>query len=160
VSTDSSSLGFGQQLRLLRERASLSQNALAVAATTDPGTVNRLESGKRAPVNRALLDRIAAALSLSDDERERLLGLAGHMPDSLARLGTTDPDVLLLADILSDTSIPEDEKNDLRDGLRIMARRWRRSTTAPTVVGTASTRRSASTERADSELLQDWGCWL
>ena len=116
---------FGQLVRRHRERVGMSQNGLAAVAGTDPGTVNRLESGKRAPVNRALVERIAAALSLAPSDRDVLLGAAGHLPEALARLGPADRDLLLIADTLSDTGIPREERDELRLVLRVLARKWR-----------------------------------
>ena len=162
VNTVSAAATFGETLRSLRERAGFSQNGLAAAAGTDPGTVNRLESGKRAPVNRDLLGRIATALGLSSAEQDRLLALAGHAPSPMARLGLSDPDLLLVADILSDTSIADDERAEFRAGIRILARRWRAKAPAPTIVdavaqATPAPGRPAAPSPPDPV---DWGCWL
>ena len=152
---------FGVALRRYRERAGLSQNGLAAAAGTDPGTVNRLESGKRAPVNRGLIDRLSGSLRLANGERDCLLALAGHLPDPLARLGIADPDLLLMADILSDTLIPQDERIELRTALRIIARRWR-ARTASDAGPDSSPAVDRQTDRTAvrSQAQSDWGCWL
>ncbi len=116
---------FPAALRRLRERAGLSQNALAERAGRDPGTINRLESGKRAPVNRELIEALAGALALSPDERDRLLAAAGHLPAALARVGLADPDLRLVAEVLGDETIAEAERREFRLALRLAARRWR-----------------------------------
>lgn len=117
---------FPALLRRFRERARLSQNGLAERVGRDPGTINRLESGKRAPVNRDLIEDLAAALGLSGEERDQLLAAAGHVPDAFARLGLADPDLRLVAELLSDETIPEAERREFRLALRLAARRWRR----------------------------------
>jgi transcriptional regulator with XRE-family HTH domain len=116
---------FPTLLRHLRERSGLSQNALAERAGRDPGTINRLESGKRAPVNRQLIEDIARALGLEPAERAELLAAAGHLSEGLARVGLADPDIRLVADILGDETIPPEERQDFRLQLRLAARRWR-----------------------------------
>jgi len=47
------------------------------------------------------------------------------LPAALDRLGPLDPTVLLLADLLSDGAIPEQERADLRRIVVLLARRWR-----------------------------------
>jgi hypothetical protein len=54
-----------------------------------------------------------------------LLAAGGFFPDPIARLGADDPDLLLLADILADETIPEAERQELRQVLRIVGKRWR-----------------------------------
>ena len=116
---------FPTLLRRQRERAGLSQNALAERAGRDPGTINRLESGKRAPVNRGLLADLARALGLSATEHAALLAAAGHVPEELARVGLADSDLRLVAEILADETIPPTERGEFRLALRLAARRWR-----------------------------------
>lgn len=117
---------FPSLLRRFRERADLSQNGLADRVGRDPGTINRLESGKRAPVNRDLIEDLARALALSPEERDQLLAAAGHIPTAFARLGLADPDLRLVAELLADEAIPEEERQEFRLALRLAARRWRK----------------------------------
>ena len=86
---------FPDLLRKYRERAGLSQNALADRTGKDPGTVNRLESGKRAPVNRETLLTLADALRLTAEEQDDLLAAAGHLPDAFTRAGPRDADLCI-----------------------------------------------------------------
>ncbi len=117
---------FPTLLKGFRERAGLSQNGLADRVDRDPGTINRLESGKRAPVNRELLEALAGALGLGPAERDQLLAAAGHVPAAYARLGLADPDLRLVAEILADEAIPSEDRREFRLALRLAARRWRR----------------------------------
>ncbi len=117
---------FQSLLRRFRERAGLSQNGLAERAGRDPGTINRLESGKRAPVNRELIEALAEGLGLAPEERDQLLAAAGHVPTPFARLGLADPDLRLVAELLSDEAVPEEERREFRLALRLAARRWRK----------------------------------
>ena len=116
---------FPTMLRSLRERAGMSQNGLAERAGRDPGTINRLESGKRAPVNRELVEDLARALDLEPEDRDALLAAAGHLPDVFRQVGLGDPDLRLLADILGDERLAPLERRDLRLAVRLAARRWR-----------------------------------
>ena len=116
---------FPGLLRGLRERAGMSQNGLAERAGRDPGTINRLESGKRAPVNRELVEDLARALGLEPDGRDALLAAAGHLPEVYREVGLGDPDLRLLADLLGDERLGPLDRRDLRLAVRLAARRWR-----------------------------------
>lgn len=116
---------FPGLLRSLREARALSQNGLAERAGRDPGTINRLESGKRAPVNRELVEDLARALDLGPAGCDSLLAAAGHLPDVYRQVGLDDPDLRLLADLLGDERLGTLERRDLRLAVRIAARRWR-----------------------------------
>ena len=124
---DADSLGsrFPELLRRRREAAGLSQNGLAEAAGRDAGTINRLESGKRAPVNRELVEDLSRALGLSEQGHDEFLAAAGHLPDVYRRVGLGDPDLRLVADLLGDERLSAFERRDLRLAIRVVARRWR-----------------------------------
>ncbi len=116
---------FGALLSELRQRSGLSQNALARRAGINPGTVNRLESGQRAPSNRELVLTLSDALALDSADRDRLLAAAGHLPIVFDQEAVGDPALRLVADILADPTIPQTERDEFREILRLIARRWR-----------------------------------
>ncbi len=117
--------GFPELLRSLRTRAGLSQNALARQVGIDASYLNRLEAGTREPPRRQLAEALAGALARDDDEADRLLVAAGHLPHSLAALGPLDPTIRLVAGILADAAIPAAERAELRQIIVLVARRWR-----------------------------------
>lgn len=116
---------FGELLRTYRERQGLSQLALAKRSGVHASIINRFERGERQPADRDMIDRLAEALGVTSAEADRLLAAAHFFPSAIERLGAADPDLLLVADILSDATIPAEERDDLRALLRIAARRWR-----------------------------------
>ena len=116
---------FPALLRRFRERAGLSQNGLAERIGKDPGTVNRLESGKRAPVNKGTVLALSRGLDLSDDETSELLAAAGHLPEAYRRIGPQDADLRLIAEVLGDESLSASERQELRLAIRLAARRFR-----------------------------------
>src|SRR5262245_57281036 len=116
---------FAELLTRWRERAGLSQNALARRMGVNPAYVNRLEHGGRGASNRALVESAAAALELGAQERDRLLAAAGHWPAALADLGPADPSLRLVADLLADPSLAPDEKRLFRLHVRLAALPWR-----------------------------------
>ena len=95
---------FGIMLRALRERAGLSQSALARQAGLDPSFINRLESGRRG-AERPVADALVAALQLPAREADRLLAAGGFLPPSLARVGLDDPTLQLIVETLSDETL-------------------------------------------------------
>ena len=116
---------FGELARRWRERAGLSQNALARRMGVNPAYVNRLEHGGRGAGNRELVESLASALALSPAERDALLAAAGHWPASLQRLGPSDPTLRLVADVLADPTLPEQARGLFRLHLRLAALPWR-----------------------------------
>src|SRR5438105_14263956 len=89
---------FCRLMQRWRERAGLSQNALARRMGVNPAYVNRLEHGGRGAGNRELVEAAARALGLEVGERDALLAAAGHWPSALVALGPADPALRLVAD--------------------------------------------------------------
>ena len=124
---------FGWLLRRYRERAGLSQNGLARASGVDPGSVNRLESGKREPAGRETVLQLIAALNLSPPEGDRLLEVAGHLPSVFDTVAPTDPTLLLVAELLGDARLSASDHDELRLFITLAARRWRPEVPLPPV---------------------------
>lgn len=120
---------FGEQLAAVRQARGYSQHALAKAAGVDASYVNRLERGERQAPEVALIHRFAAALALDAGQTDALVVAGGGLPAALARLGPLDPTILLLADVLGDPTIPQQELTDVRGIVALLVRRWR-----PTVI--------------------------
>jgi transcriptional regulator with XRE-family HTH domain len=116
---------FGALFQRWRERAGLSQNALARRMGVNPAYVNRLEHGGRGAGNRELVDAAADALALSPSERDTLLGAAGHWPGSLAELGPADPSLQIVASVLTDPELTDEERALFRLQVRLAALPWR-----------------------------------
>jgi transcriptional regulator with XRE-family HTH domain len=118
---------FGERLRRERVAAGLSQNELGRRAGVNPGTINRLETGERAPTGRDQALALAEALGLPPAGRDQLLAAAELLPDPVARLGAADPTLVLVADVLADPTVPASERDDFRLQIALAARRWRPS---------------------------------
>ena len=116
---------FGALLRQYRERARLSQLGLARISGVHASIINRFERDERQPADREMIDRLATALRLPPADSDRLLAAGGFFPVVIARLGAADPDLLLVAAILADETIPVAEREEFRTLLRIVGRRWR-----------------------------------
>ncbi|MDQ3779867.1 MAG: helix-turn-helix transcriptional regulator [Chloroflexota bacterium] len=63
---------LGRHLAALRDERGLAKNEVALRAGIDPSTVTRIEMGERG-VSRAVLDRLAAVLDVSNADYQRLL---------------------------------------------------------------------------------------
>ncbi len=70
---------LGQTLRLLREAAGLSYNALGDRAHIDAKYLYNLEAGKRGNPSRNALIRIGVGLGLDVASLDELLDAAGHI---------------------------------------------------------------------------------
>ena len=117
-------MGFGAKLKAYRERAGMSQNALARASGLNPASINRLESGERSPSNRTLIEQICDALGLDAGGRNDLLASAGHLPDVYERVKPSDPTLLAVAGVLGDERVSPEDKSEFRAVLDALARRW------------------------------------
>jgi len=71
---------FRQILRAYRQRATLSQNALARRAALDPAYICRLESGRQSAPSRHTVHALTAALALSPHDRALVFQAAGYLP--------------------------------------------------------------------------------
>lgn len=116
---------FGAKLKAYRERAGMSQNALARAAGLNPATINRMEKGERSGSNPELVEKICDALGLTGADRDDLLGSAGHLPDVYERVPPSDPTLLAVAGVLADERLSEADRAELRTVLDALCRRWR-----------------------------------
>lgn len=111
--------GFAPLLRTFRERAGLSQSALARLARLDPSFVNRLESGQRA-AERAVVEALSHALALSPADADRLRAAAGFIPPALARIGLDDPTLQLVVAVLTDERLGPAERAAFRRGIEAL----------------------------------------
>lgn len=145
---------FGSLLRSFRERVGLSQSALARRAGLDPSFVNRLESGQRSAersvaeklvealeLGPAETDRLLAAGGylpaaferiVSDPEVYDLIRSLIEDPASSVRLRElrealrllNDPALRLVTRILGDERLPPTDRDELRQVITLIARRW------------------------------------
>jgi transcriptional regulator with XRE-family HTH domain len=116
---------FGAVLRRFRQRARLSQLALAKISGVHASIINRFERDERQPADRDMIERLAEGLRLTPAERDCLLAAGGFFPSAIERLGAADPDLLLVANLLADETIPLADRDEFRVLLRMTARRWR-----------------------------------
>jgi len=79
---------FGELVRSFRERAGLSQSALAQGANIDKSYVCRLESGDREVASRSLALRLASILGLSTSEIDLWLISAGYVSPRMQAMAT------------------------------------------------------------------------
>ena len=117
---------FGALLRSFRERADISQSALGRRSDVHPSIVNRLESGERSPSGPDLVEALAQGIGLSPDDTDRLFAAGGFAPGVINQLGPGDPTLLLVAQALTDSRVPSDERQRLRDVIAAAAR-WCRA---------------------------------
>lgn len=116
---------FGQELKRVREAAGLSQNALAKKVGLNASYINRLESGEREPPRPETVTALAEGLGLDGQETDMLLVAAGHLPAAMAKLGPGDPTLGLVADILADDSLAPRDRQEFREVIMTIGKRWR-----------------------------------
>lgn len=114
-------------LRMFRERAGRSRNNLAHEVGVDPSYLTRIEHGDREPPRLHIVEALARALRLSMSDRNRLLVAAGYAPLSVVQLGSWDEALQAVADVLNDTQLSPEERDQFRSVVRIISARWRAS---------------------------------
>ena len=107
---------FARLLKTYRERAGLAQMHLALLVSADHSYVSRLESGTRSP-SRGMALALAAALNLSDAERDGFLAAAGFASEEMLA-AAADPDLIAAGAVLLDERVPEWWRDWLRRQLR------------------------------------------
>jgi transcriptional regulator with XRE-family HTH domain len=89
--------------------------------------INRIEKEERQPPSRSVVLRIAKALGLDSAMTDTLLLAAGYAPERSTLLQTEHPILGLVADILQDDRVPEEEIELLKRQIELIERRWRPS---------------------------------
>lgn len=115
---------FPTLLRIFRERANRSRNALAHEVGVDPSYLTRIEHGTREPPRQHIVEAIARALRVSIPERNRLLVAAGYAPMSIVQLGYWDDALQAVSDVLNDVHLSLEERNEFRTVIRLVSHRW------------------------------------
>jgi transcriptional regulator with XRE-family HTH domain len=116
-------LGFGELLRVLRKRAGVTQTGLAQRVGVSQSYISRIEAGTRRPLGREVVVEMASALSLSGDQRDRLLLSVGYAPVRSTGFATEDATLSLVEDIINDSRVLPEEIELLRQYLRLLQTR-------------------------------------
>jgi transcriptional regulator with XRE-family HTH domain len=116
---------FASLLRTFRERAVRSRNNLAHEVGVDPSYLTRIEHGDREPPRQHIVEAISRALRLSVGDRNRLLVAAGYAPLSVVQLGTWDDALQAVADVLNDSKLSPEERQQFKDVVQMISARWR-----------------------------------
>jgi transcriptional regulator with XRE-family HTH domain len=116
---------FASLLRSYRERSNRSRNNLAHEVGVDPSYLTRIEHGDREPPRQHIVEAISRALRLAVGDRNRLLVAAGYAPLSVVQLGTWDDTLQAVADVLNDSRLSAEERQQFKDVVQMISARWR-----------------------------------
>lgn len=103
-------MDFGTRLKEFRKRAKRTQPELGAAIGSDGTYVSKLEKRGGPLPKPETIEKAAAFLDLSDDERDELLLLASHVPPAVQELATRPAARQLLRSI---SRLSEDEQERL-----------------------------------------------
>ncbi|HEX3246100.1 MAG TPA: helix-turn-helix transcriptional regulator [Chloroflexota bacterium] len=115
---------FHKVLRECRERAGITAYRLARLGNVNSAYIYRMERPGGQVPRRDLLNSLISALQLEESESECLLVAAGYCPESIARLGTWDETLGIVANVLSDKALSDDDRDEFRQIVRAVASRW------------------------------------
>jgi hypothetical protein len=115
---------FHEVLRTFRERAGITAHRLARLGNVNPAYIYRMERPHGQVPRRDLLNSLIGALQLNEFDSECMLVAAGYCPDSIARLGSWDESLGIVANVLADTSLSDADRDEFRQIIRAVARRW------------------------------------
>ncbi len=119
---------FHQVLRAFREHAGISAYRLARLGNVNSAYIYRMERPGGQIPRRDLLNSLISALELGELDSERLLVAAGYCPDVVSRLGTWDETLGIVANVLADKSLSDEDREEFRQIIRVVASRWTSST--------------------------------
>ncbi len=128
TTNNSPELDFARLLTQYRTERGWSKADLAKRADLDPSTITRFEQGTRAPERETVL-LLGETMALPVVERDRLLAAAGFRSELW-----DDPQLVELANVLGDSTVPTAAKNEVR-GLVRMAIAYCRLTSRETRPG-------------------------
>jgi transcriptional regulator with XRE-family HTH domain len=74
-------MGFGEDLRRIRESRSLTVNQLALYSNISAATISRIENGKRGAPKPHNIEKLSEALKYPYED---LMRLAGYLPEGVA----------------------------------------------------------------------------
>jgi hypothetical protein len=115
---------FHRVLRTFRERAGITAHRLATLGNVNSAYIYRMERPNGQIPRRDLLNSLIAALQLNEFDSECLLVAAGYCPDAIARLGSWDETLNVVANVLSDPSLSEEDREEFRQIIHAVSRRW------------------------------------
>lgn len=118
---------FSVLLERYRTSDGMSQSELARKAGISPSYVNRLERNERQPPSRSVVLKIAQALGLDPTATDALLVSARYAPTRPSLMPAEHPVFRLVADIVQDDRVPEEEIELLERQIEQIKRRWRHS---------------------------------
>jgi predicted transcriptional regulator len=118
---------FHQVLRTFRERAGITAHRLARLGNVNSAYIYRMERPHGQVPRRDLLNSLISALQLNEFDSECLLVAAGYCPDAIARLGSWDETLGIVAHVLADESLSDDDREEFRQIVHAVARRWMKS---------------------------------
>ncbi len=113
TATHPATVDFPQLLQAMRVERGWSKADLAKRAKFDPSTITRLEQGSRDPERDTVL-QLADGMALSLVDRDRLLAAAGYRSETW-----DDPDLVQIAMLLADHSIPPIIRHEIRTMVRM-----------------------------------------
>lgn len=114
-------LSFGELLCAYRERARMSQMALANMSYVDHSYINRLEAGDRDPPKRDKVDSFVKVLKLSKKEENRFVAAAGFAPPGIQGIGSWDDAVQAYCDVMASDVVPQDKKDEFCLAVTLLA---------------------------------------
>ena len=119
---DSQSIEFGKILRQYRKRAGISQSELAKRIGADNSYISRVERGERAVTSRDKVILLIKVLKLNDHNANTLLLIGGYAPINKNMSISKDPVLGLIADIIQDDRISEEELSPLKGYAKLLDR--------------------------------------
>ncbi|HEV2124966.1 MAG TPA: helix-turn-helix domain-containing protein [Chloroflexota bacterium] len=129
--------GFGGYLHELRRERGITIRHLAAAARVHHTYVSKLERGDRQAPEEAVVEALAAALQATPAQLDQLRWRAGLSPRGDGAPGSGDPTLTLVAEALGAPDAPQEQRDQLRQGLAQVVEEWKRRKTETGTSGQA-----------------------
>lgn len=129
--------GFGGYLHELRRERAITIRHLAAAAGVHHTYISKLERGDRQAPEEAVVEALAAALQATPAQLDQLRWRAGLSPRGDGAPGSGDPTLTLVAEALGAPDAPQEQRDQLRQGLAQVVEEWKRRKTETGTSGQA-----------------------
>lgn len=115
---------FSEILKFYRGRMGISQTELGKISSVVASHISRLESGVTKVPSHAVVEKLATALSLTENNKKRFFESAGFAYQIPVQYSSSDPTVLAVLEVLRNIHLAKSQKEDFRLVVELICENW------------------------------------
>jgi transcriptional regulator with XRE-family HTH domain len=102
----------------------VSQSELGKISSVVASHISRLEAGVAKVPSQAVVEKLAAALSLTENNKKRFFESAGYAYHIPVQYSSSDPTVLAVLEVLRNPQLAKSQKEDFRLVIELICENW------------------------------------